>query len=131
MRSLFNTLALATAAALLPGCFIAVEDDDDFDPPPVVARGDLSVVWTFDGYYDCGPVDEVRVTLTDPDGVIYDDSRYSCAVEGIIYEQVDEGWWTIDLIAVDRYGRVLYGGVADLFVNGNAFNEYDIDLTPR
>jgi|SRR5687768_1609918 len=121
------TLALAST---LTGCFIAVEDDDDFSPPPpTVARGDLSVLWTFDGYADCGSVDEVRITLIDPEGYVYDDSRYGCAIGGLIYEQLDEGWWTIDLSGIDRYGYVLYSGSADLFVNGNAFNEYDIDLS--
>jgi hypothetical protein len=123
-------LALATTFAV-SGCFIAVEEDDDFVDPIPVARGDLAVSWTFDGYYDCGSVEEVQITLIDPDGFIYDESRYSCAVEGIVYEEVDEGWWSIDLVALDRYDRILYGGGADLFVNGNAFNEYDIDLSWR
>ena len=126
MRFLLPALALATTVS---GCFIAVEDDDDFHPPPVVARGDLSLLWTFDGYADCGAVDEVRVELIDPEGYVYDDSRYGCAIGGLIYEEVDEGWWTIQLTALDRYGYVLYAGSADLYVNGNSFNEYDIDLS--
>jgi hypothetical protein len=131
MRSVFtSSLALATSLAAtlsLAGCFIAVEDDDHFEPGPV-ARGDLSIAWTFDGFGWCGEVEDVRLTLIDPEGFIYDDTRYGCGVESILYEQVDEGWWTIDLEGIDRYGRIIYAGSAELWVAGNAYNEYDIDL---
>ena len=127
MRSLFASLAIGLSL-FTSGCFIAVEDDVDV-VDPVPARGDLGIYWTFDGYYDCGVVDEVRVTLIDPYGYEYDDSRYGCAIGGLVYEEVDEGWWTIELTGYDRYGRITYGsGPVDVYVNAFAHNEFDIDM---
>jgi len=69
------------------------------------------------------------VSLIDPFGYEYDDSRYGCAIGGLVYEEVDEGWWTIELTGYDRYGRILYGsGAVDVFVNAFAHNEFDIDM---
>ena len=128
MRTLLASLALGLSL-FASGCFITVEEDVDV-VDPVPARGDLGIYWTFDGgYYDCGAVDEVRVTLFDPYGYEYDDSRYGCAIGGLVYEEVDEGWWTIELTGYDRYGRILYASdTVDVFVNAFAHNDFDIDM---
>lgn len=130
MRSLLASLALGMTI-FASGCFVEVVDDDDdtFDQRPAI--GDLSVAWTFDGFGDCGDVRDVHILLIDPDGFIYDDTRYSCAVSSIVYEAVDQGWWSVELSGIDRYGRTIYFDSEDIWVEANAFNEFDLDLRVR
>ncbi len=129
MRLFSATLALGITLAA-SSCVVAIEDNGPIDRGP--PRGDLSVSWTFDGYGDCGDVVDVHIVLVDPDGFTYDDSRYDCSLAGVVYEQVDEGWWTIELTGLDVFDRVLYRSeTSDVFIEANADNGYDIDLTYR
>jgi hypothetical protein len=127
MRALLSSVALGLSL-FASGCII-VEEDDPVITDPVPARGDLGIYWTFDSYDGCGDVSDVNVALYDPYGDLYDDSLYGCAIGGLTYEQVDEGWWTVELTGYDRYGRVVVSsGSVDLFVNGFANNDFDIDM---
>lgn len=126
MRSLIGSLALALSV-FVSSCAIVVSEEP-YDPPPI-SRGDLGLYWTFDGFGACGGVEDVRVTLVDPDGFVYDDALYPCDYEGVVYEELDEGFWSVELDGIDRYGRVQYrSGVQTVDIIGNANNDYTIDL---
>lgn len=93
------------------------------------STGSLTVYWTFDGYGDCGMVDDVRVRLIDPEGFVYDDARYNCEYGGIVYDVLSSGRWRITLEGMSFGGRVLYRMADhDIEVIPSASNEYTIDL---
>lgn len=126
MRSIIASLALGISL-FVSSCAIVVSEEP-YEPPPI-RTGDLGLYWTFDGFGGCGVVEEVRVTLLDPDGFIYDDALYDCDYEGVVYEDLDEGFWSVDLDGIDRYGRVQYrSGPQTVDVIGEAHNDYTIDL---
>jgi hypothetical protein len=103
---------------------------NDPDPPVYVAQfGDLSLYWTFDGFTGCGSVRDVRAIVYDADGILYDDSVYSCVFEGASYTDVIEGNWTVELYGLDGGGRVIYESTSRrVLVIGNADNQFTIDL---
>ena len=91
--------------------------------------GDLTVYWTFEGQGSCGPVNELRVTLRDPSGFIYDDALYPCDFGGVTYEFVTDGLWNMDVDGLDASGRLMYQTFdRGLVVIRNANNEYTLDL---
>ncbi len=96
----------------------------------IVSQGSgLTLYWTFEGLGSCGIVDEVQVQLTDPDGFIFDDSRYPCEYGGVSYDAMMEGLWALDIDGVAADGRVHYRAAPrNLVIIEGANNDYTIDL---
>lgn len=120
-----NVLA-AAIAALLAGAACTTEP-----PPP----SSITLYWRFLGSqgqpYGDGTerntgclganVDQVRLVLTAPGGVFWDDYTFPCAygptgVPGVVYDFVPEGTWTYALEGI-RQGLTVYyaSGVLDVF----------------
>jgi hypothetical protein len=94
------------------------------------AGGSLTLYWTLDGAGSCGAVDDVRVTLKDPDGFIYDDARYPCSYGGVVYDGLIEGLWRLSLDGLAADGRLLAtAGPQNVVVIGSADNVYTLDLS--
>lgn len=90
---------------------------------------ELSLYWTFEGSGACGAVREVRVRLTDEQGEIYDDARYPCDFEGVIYDDIRPGIWTARIEGLGVHERILFWKqVEALDVQVSATNAYTIDL---
>src|SRR5690606_21482303 len=62
--------------------------DNGYDVAVPATLGDLSLNWTFFEDPSCLDVYEVRVTIEDPFGSIYDDSYYDCGAAGVLYSNV-------------------------------------------
>ena len=94
--------------------------------------GQLRVFWTFGGSGECGVVNQVRVTVVDPNGVLFDDARYPCSYSGVEYGSVQEGLWTVSLDGLDDVERILYQTQdRGVVVIRGADNSYTLDLGPR
>lgn len=102
--------------------------DRGYDVAVPATVGDLSLNWTFFGNPSCIGVYEVRVTLEDPFGTLYDDSFYPCATGGVLYTNVISGDWYVWMDAFNSQGILLYKGEGVVEVLPNTSNVYDVDL---
>lgn len=94
------------------------------------ATGSLGVSWSFSGTAGCGEVVDVRVTLRDPSGALYDDARHPCDSGGVEYVFLEPGRWTVELQALNDVGRVIFRLAArEIVVEERAFNEYNFILS--
>ena len=92
--------------------------------------GTLTILWTFDGFTDCGMVADLRVTLEDQDGLLLDDGYYYCDAEGVIYDALPHGLYRVSLAAYGAGGGLLsrYGPWNVVVIQG-ADNQYTLDLS--
>lgn len=101
----------------------------EYDVEVPSAGGSLTVHWTFEGSGSCGAVADVRVTLEDPDGFVYDDARYPCGYGGVVYDGLIQGLWRLSLDGLDGMGRLISAaGPQNVVVIGSADNIYTLDL---
>ena len=101
----------------------------EYDVEVPSAGGSLTLYWTFDGSGACGAVQDVRVTLEDPDGFVYDDARYLCEYGGVAYDGLIQGLWRLTLDGLDGMDRlVATAGPQNVVVIGAADNIYTLDL---
>ena len=112
-------LTVLAAALLLSSCVA---------PTP---RGDVSFFWSFAGEQSCARarVWEVDVTLVDADDSVVLAETVLCEGDGLLYEDLLEGEYTVFLDAFDRRGNQLFEGESSFFLEGGALNDLgDVEL---
>ena len=93
------------------------------------AAADLALTWSFPGNTQCSEVAVVAVTLRDPDGFIYDDSRYPCGLGRVEYGGVLPGQWSVEMRAFDASDGLVFRLRESVFrVVDQSFNEYSFVL---
>jgi hypothetical protein len=118
IKTLARLLALPAAAVAFTGCIIHEEDP----PPPVNPFGDIAFNWSFAGETDCAVagVDFVDVVIQNDFGeVVLEDDNEPCVGGGLIFTDLQNGLYAVDVTAVDFNGFVAYQGDFDIRVNGD------------
>ena len=130
--SIFTRLLPLTLGAVLAssGCFVFVEDNGDPEPAP--ARGDVTFLWAFDGEPRCdnAGIKEVRVAITDGATTLYD-AVETCEGGGLTIRDIDAGTHDIELEAFNFTGEPRYRSTFTIDVLANVTNDYgELNLAP-
>ncbi|RMG19353.1 MAG: hypothetical protein D6729_05515 [Deltaproteobacteria bacterium] len=106
--------------------------DNEYDLDVAANFGTLKLFWTFAGSGQCGQVQDVRVMVTGPDLLLFDDARYPCSGQGVTYDFAPAGTYHVEMDGIDATGRIIYrSSVYEAEVIAGQVNEYVIDLQPN